>query len=174
MKELPILQENLTNTKSKLSAVQKTVQQKSKQIHQASSITEKRLAEVISLDPSNLEGSPDLVTLLAIFQERDDFNVDTENDVIKPVHEEHFLEKTFKNVVDLSSQHPEVKMDLCKERLGNIKNQLLESVKQRWIRPDRRNSMSSSVVSGTGSKRDRDEKSPDRSSRQRVISPDHH
>ena len=77
---------------------------------------------MISLDPSNLEGSLDLVPLLAILQERDDFNVDTENDVIKPVHEENFLEETFKNVVSLSSRHPEIEIDLCKERLGSIKN----------------------------------------------------
>ena len=47
-KELPLLQENLTKTKSKLTAVQKTVRQKAKQINQASSITEIRLAEAIS------------------------------------------------------------------------------------------------------------------------------
>ena len=127
---------------------------------------------MISEDPSNLEGNPDLVPLLAIFQERDDFNVDAENDVIKPVHDEHFLEETLKSLENLSSQHPEIKMDQCREGLGNIKNQLLESVKHRWIKPGRRNSMSSSIVSG-GSKRDRDDKSPParNSSRQRTSSP---
>ena len=64
---------------------------KSKQINQAASFTEKRLAKIISLDPTNLEGNPDLVPLLAILQERDDFNVDAENEVIRPVHEELFL-----------------------------------------------------------------------------------
>ena len=77
-KELPILKENLTKAKSKLLAVQNTVKQKSKQISMASTITEKRLAEAISLDPRYLKDNPHLVTLLALFQERDDFEVDTE------------------------------------------------------------------------------------------------
>ena len=171
-KELPILQESLTKSQSKLNAIQKKVQIKSKQINQAASITEKRLAEVISLDPSNLAGSLDLVPLLASLQERDDFNVDSENLEIKPVHEDSFLEETFKNVINLSSTHPEIEIDQCKERIGNIKNQLLDSVKQRWIRPGRRNSMSSSINSGTGSKRDRlEDRSEDRETRQRMASP---
>ena len=128
---------------------------------------------MISEDPSNLGGNPDLVPLLAILQERDDFNVDSENDMIKPVNEDNFLEETLKNLVNLSSQHPEIKIDQCKEGLGNVKDQLLESVKKRWIRPGRRNSMSSSNISG-GSKRDRDGKSPDRDhSRLRTNSPVH-
>ena len=58
------------------------MQIKTRQINQAASITEKRLAEVISLDPSNLAGRLDLVPLLAILQERDDFNVYSEFEVI--------------------------------------------------------------------------------------------
>ena len=174
-KELPILKEDLTKVKSQLSAVQKSVKQKSKQINQASSITEKRLAEAISLDPSYLKDNPHLVTLLAIFQERDDFDVDTENEIVKPVHEETFLKETEKNVMDLTSQQTEILPDhveQCKERLGHVKNQLLDSVKQRWIRPERRNSICS-IASSTGSKRDRSEVSPDRSNRQRTTSPIH-
>jgi regulator of replication initiation timing len=53
-KKLPTLQESLIKTTSKLSAVQKKVHQKSKQINQASFITEKRLAEAISLEPAYL------------------------------------------------------------------------------------------------------------------------
>ena len=140
-KEVPVLQENLTKAESKLNAVEKEVKLKSKQISQATVFTERRLAEMISLSPSSLEGNPDLVPMLAILQERDNFNVDEENEVMKPVHEENFLEETLKNVVDLSTQHPEIEVDECKERLGNIKNQLLESVKRRWIRSGRRNSI---------------------------------
>ena len=45
---------------------------KSKQISQATVFKERRLAEMISLSPSSLEGNPDLVPLLAILQERED------------------------------------------------------------------------------------------------------
>ena len=135
--------------------------------------TERRLAELISLKPESLDRNPDLVPLLAILQERDNFSVDTVNDVIKPVHEDQFLEETLKNVVDLSSDHPEIQIDQCKVVIGDIKNQLLESVKNRWIRPDRRNSIGGSSVVSAGSKRDRDDVSCERNSRQRRSSPIH-
>ena len=56
--------------------------------------------------------------------------------------------------------------ELCKECLGHVKNQLLESVKQRWIKAGRRDSIVSigSIVSGS-SKRDREEDPEDRSHR---------
>ena len=145
---------------------------KTKQISQATAFTERRLAEMISLYPSSLNGNPDLVPLLAILQERDNFIVDVDNDEIRPVHDELFLGETLKTVVDLSSQNPEIQIEECKERLGTIKNQLLNSVKQRWIRPDRRQSIGSSIISG-GSKRDREDQALDRVSKQRTLSPNH-
>ena len=169
--ELPNLKENLTKTKSHLSAVQKTVKQKSKQINQASTITEKCLAEAINLDPSYLKHDPHLVTLLAIFQDRDDFEVDTENQVIKPVHEDTFIQETVKNVTEFANEQDDSVQGLCMKRLGDAKNLLLESVKQRWIPPGRRDSISSNI-SGV-SKRDRDEDITDRSNRLRTVSPIH-
>ena len=168
-----MLQENLTKAESKLGPLKKVVKIKTKQLSQASAFTERRLAKRISFDPANLEGNPDLVPLLAILQERDNFNVDSENEVIKPVHEEEFLLETLKNVEDISSQDPSIEIDHCKEILGSVKNQLLESVKQRWIRPGRRNSMGSSVLSGGSTKRDREDRSVDKNSRLRVTSPNH-
>ena len=108
------------------------------------------------------------------FQERDDFDVDTENQIIKPVHEESFLKETVKNVMVLASKlenHSE-KEELWKERLGHVKNQLLESVKQRGIKTGRRDSIGSigSIVSGS-SKRDKEEDPEGRSHRIRTSSP---
>ena len=140
-------------------------------MNQASAFTERRLAELISLNPNSLDVNPDLVPLLAILQERDNFSVDTENEVIKPVHEEQFLSETLKNVESLHLENPDIKVDQCREVIGNIKNQLLESVKKRWIRPDRRLSIGGSSVVSSGSKRDREETSLERSSRQRRSSP---
>ena len=108
--------------------------------------------------------------LLAILQERDNFSVDSENEVIRPVHEDHFLSETLKNVENLSSEHPEIQVEQCKEVISNIKKQLLESVKQRWIRPGRRQSIGGSSIVSCGSKRDREESSFERSSRQRRSS----
>ena len=89
----------MTKLKSELNAVQKAARQKANRINQATAITEKRLAEAISLDPSYLRDTPHLVTLLAVFQERDDFDVDSENGVVKPVHEDTFLKETAENVL---------------------------------------------------------------------------
>lgn len=171
-KDFPEMQEDLTKLKSKLVAVQKTVRQKSNQINQAAAITEKRLAEAISLDPSYLRDTPHLVTLLAVFQERDDFDIDAENKVVKPVHEEAFLKETVKNMMNLSnleSENQHIEIEQCKERLGDVKNQLLESVKQRWIRPGRRDSFGSQA--SYNSKRDREDDTDfDRSNRPRTLS----
>ena len=147
--------------------------QKNNQISHASSITEKKLAQAISLDPTYLKDNPHLVTLLAVFQERDDFEVDTENEVIKPVHEDSFLKETLKTVLDLASQSSEslpVQVDLCKERLGDVKNQLLESVKQRWIRPGRRDSIGS-ITSNNSKRKSGDDVSSEKMSRTRIASP---
>ena len=166
------LQENLTKAESKLTAVEKVVKLKTKQLSQATAFTERRLAEMISLGHSSLEGNPDLIPLLAILQERDNLNVDRERDEITPVHEENFLGETLKTVFDKSSRNPEIQFDQCKERLGSVKNQLLDSVKQRWIKQGsgRRHSIGSSIMSG-GSKRDREDQSQDRNNRQRTTSP---
>ena len=83
VKEIPHLKENLSKSESKLCAVQKSVKVKVRQLNQASAFTERRLAELISLNPNSLDINPDLVPLLAILQERDNFSVDTENEVIK-------------------------------------------------------------------------------------------
>ena len=171
-KEVPQLKENLTKAESKINAVEKAVRIKNKQISQATAFTERRLAEMISLNPASLDGNPDLVPLLAILQERDNFNVDVDNDEIRPVHEDLFLGETLRAVVDISGRNPEIEIDKCKERIGTIKNQLLNSVKQRWIRPDRRHSIGSSIMSG-GSKRDREDQSMDRVSKPRTVSPNH-
>ena len=88
------------------------------------------------------------------------------------MHEADFLCETLKNVKSLSSRDPGIVLEECKVRLGDVKNQLLESVKQRWIRPGRRNSMGNSIMSGA-SKRDREDKSMDRINRQRITSPSH-
>ena len=170
VKEIPYLKENLSKAESKLCAVQKSVKVKAHQLNQASSFTERRLAELISLNPESLDGNPDLVPLLAILQERDNFSVDTENQVIKPVHEDSFLSETLKNVESLHSEHPDIKVEQCKKVIGTIKNQLLESVKSRWIKPDRRQSIGGSSVVSTGSKRDREETAVERSNKQRRSS----
>ena len=60
--------------------------------------------------------------------------------------------------------------DLCMERLGNVRNLVLESVKKRWIKSGRRGSTASQL--STSSKRDRTgENLAEKNSRSRVSSP---
>ena len=81
------------------------------------------------------------------------------------------MKETIKNVMELTTKNSEllpIQADQCQERLGDVKNQLLESVKKRWIRSgSRRNSICSE--SSVYSKRDRDEElSSERSNRPRT------
>ena len=94
--------------------------------------------------------------------------MDQDSEVVKPVHENDFMMETKKNIMEITatnSEMPKIQVDLCKERLGDVKNQLLETVKSRWIRPDQRNS----ICSDASSKRDRDDDSvAEKSSRPRT------
>ena len=65
-------------------------QKQARQIH-ALKIPELEVAQSIKSDPGFLRSNPHLISLLALFQERDDFEVDEENMVVKPVNEEQFL-----------------------------------------------------------------------------------
>ena len=61
--------------------------------------------------------------------------------------------------------------ELLKERLGEVRNLVLDSVKNRWIKRGRRNS-AASLLSLNSSKRYReDDMLAEKSSRQRVVSP---
>ena len=71
------------------------------------------------------------------------------------------------NLSEQQSEEPPIEINLCKERLGEIKNQLLDSVKQCWISPGRRDSIGSQA--SINSKRDReDDLASDRTNRPRI------
>ena len=119
-----------------------------------------------------MTNNPHLISLLSLFQDRDDFNVDTENDTVEPVQEQEFLKGVVKDIEALTSQSDvsSSEAELYKERLGEVKNLVLTSVKKRWIRSGRRDSTASQM--SFNSKRGReDDVLAKKDSRPRVTSP---
>ena len=176
--ELPELKEQVTKLTKQLEAEKKDKALKESRVSKAMRITEERVAEAIKTDYTFLVDNPQLITLLALFQERSEFDVDVENEVVKPIEDQGFLEVITNHIESIT--HPgelPVPMDLVKERVGEVKNKVLEGLKRRWIRKDgngasRRHSISSMI--SNQSKRDRESLEPDaRNNRPRVISPNH-
>ena len=165
--QLPPMQEELLKTKKE--AMQKAQSIKTNLFRQAAQVTEHKVAETIRTDPSFLTNSPHLVPLLSLFQDRDEFSIDTENDMVKPIVEEEFLKGIAMNI-DATAQQKETlpsETELYMERLGEVRNLVLENVKKRWIRPGRRDS----IASQTSSKRGREDDIFSRTSRPRAVSP---
>ena len=135
-------------------------------------ITEHRVAEAIKSDFTFLTENPELLSLLALFQDRDDFNVDSENKIIEPIKEDAFLENISKSIQDPNAS-PDFEVELAKERLGEVKNKIIEGLKGRWIKPGcngRRDSIGS--FASDKSKRCRESLETDpRNSKMRVTSP---
>ena len=155
--QLPALQETLMKTKMELAALQKSQTLKATRFRQAASVTEQKVAETIRYDSNFLSNNPHLISLLALFQDRNDFNVDADNDTVEPVFEHEFLKGVGKTIDDIAAKTELLpsEAELLKERLGEVKNQVLESVKKRWIRPGRRDSSASQM--SRLSKRDRED-----------------
>ena len=70
--------------------------------------TEHRVAEAIKSDYSFLTDNPHFISLLALFQERDNFEVDVDQDIVKPIQEEGFLQIISKDISDMENL-PKVK-----------------------------------------------------------------
>ena len=172
-KQLPNLQENLLKAKMELEAMQKAQNLKTNRFRKAALVTEQKVAETIRTDPSFLTNNPHLISLLSLFQDRDDFNVDTENGMVRPVQEKDFLKGIVKDIESLSNQTDVTssESDLYKERLGEVKNLVLESVKKRWIRPGRRDSTASLMSSNSKRGREGEDDILSKISRSRAASP---
>ena len=167
--QLPSLQEELLKTKKEMEAMQKSQQIKTNLFRQAAQVTEHKVAETIKSDPSFLTNNPHLIPLLSLFQDRDDFTIDAENDTVKPIQEDEFL-KNIAIVIDCQSQEKDTtssEAELFKERLGEVRNLVLENAKKRWIRRGRRDS----IGSQTSSKRGREDEMILKNSRPREKSP---
>ena len=99
--------------------------------------------------------------------------------MVKPILEEGFLQVISQDINDISQlSELKVPMDMVKERVGEVKNKVLEGLKGRWIKQSsggggtRRNSVSSLVSSQ--SKRDRESLEYfERTNKQRTTSPSH-
>ena len=140
-------------------------------------ITEHRVADAIKADYAFLTDNPQMISLLALFQERDNFEVDSATETVKPIQEDGFLQVVSQDIHEMTqlSELP-VPMDLVKERLGAVKNKVLESLKGRWIKAgeggSRPRRYSNASWISTQSKRNRSSvESDERTNRQRVDSP---
>ena len=102
--------------------------------------------QVFKSNHTTITQHPQLISLLALFQDRDDFIVDHENQTVKPVQEEHFLEEISKDI-ELLSQEKDLPLprDMYKERLGDVKNKLLDGLKVRWMKSGTRGSTASQL-----------------------------
>ena len=98
--------------------------------------------------------------------------MDPEKKIIEPIKEDTFLENICKTINE-PGEAPDFEVELAKERLGEVKNRVIEGLKGRWIKPqgrERRESVGSFV--STKSKRDRESLETDmRYSKPRVASP---
>ena len=168
--QLPAMQEELLKTRKEMEAMLKAQNIKSNIFRQAAQVTEHKVAETIRTDPGFLTNNPHLIPLLSLFQDRDEFSIDAENDMVTPIREEEFLKGIAMNI-EASAQQKETlpsETELYKERLGEIRNLVLENVKKRWIRPGRRDS----IASHSSSKRGRDMEVFSRTIKPRAVSPE--
>ena len=168
--EIPSLMEKVTKTTKQLEAERAAQKIKNNKFHQAMKITEQQVSESIKADHSLVNQHPQLISMLALFQDRDNFILDFENQVVKPIQEDCFLEEISKDIEELSQQQElPLPRELYKERLGDVKSKLLEGLKVRWMKRDRRGSTASLL--STRSKREREDEADNRSSRLRTSSP---
>ena len=170
--KMPALEQELKNTKAVLRARRKEQAMEDVQFKLAKNITEQRTAENIKNSPSCPSIYPHLVSMIVVFQERDQFTVDPATADIKPNKEEYFLQ-TICNDVNLYADQedsPLFSKQDYKERLLSLKSKVLEKIKEdkRFfpgtsdsliVRAGRRDSTSS-----TSSKRLLEGKGEDRSS----------
>ena len=98
-------------------------------------ITEQRVAEAIKADFGFLSENPQIISLLALFQEREDFEIDLESETVKPINEEAFLPIINENIAEKTDiADLNIPMELVKERFGDVRNKVLEGLKVRWIK----------------------------------------
>ena len=123
----------------------------------AKKVVEQRVAEAIKFDHDFLAGNPHLIALLSTFLDKEDFELDTKLDLVKPAENEAFLKTVYD---DLATVDDKVESEQCQERFGQVKNMILEKMKNDGrYRNGRRNSISGSQ---TSEKRKHDDSSSER------------
>ena len=139
--DMNVLKQKLVESEAKLKTEMnntKTAQLKLKHVEKVAS---QRILESMPF-PNFEEDSNHLTMLLATVQENDDFEYNAETDRIEPRSAAEFLKKIQENCQD----NPETA-----EKLGLIRNKVLEKLK-RTVRRERRQSMSGSTCSRSSSR----------------------
>ena len=157
--EVTELKESLTKAKAKLKIVNNLSTNSKKRLSYAKNVTEQRMVEAILTETPH--EVPHLASIYSATLNEDEFEMDESSNLIKPLSD-NFLKKVEENC-DLSNETQ-------KERLNNLKNQILEKVKLTRNRRDRSRSTGST---GSSFKRSHENPSPEKRSptRPRLNSP---
>ena len=124
IKTMNELRETLTKVKAENNHIKKTSKQLTQKLNLTRKTSELKLAEIISTGVTMESDSPHLVTALSATLCEDDFELDVENDQIKPKNEA-FLRNIEQNC-DLTDAGQ-------KERFGQVRNQVLDRFKKLLI-----------------------------------------
>ena len=124
IKTMNEMRETLTKVKAENNHIKKTSKQLTQKLNLTRKTSELKLAEIISTGVTMESDSPHLVTAFSATLCEDDFELDVENDQIKP-RNESFLKNIEQNC-DLTDAGQ-------KERFGQIRNQVLDRFKKLLI-----------------------------------------
>ena len=132
-------QENESN--KKFSTELKTVKEKLKnqsmmllkeeaRLSHANKLSEMRAVEVITSDPHPLQDDPHLLSMLALLQDRDLFEVDPILDLISPISEDTYLGTISEGVSDFLDKNPKVPREIYLKKVNVMKEQVLIKLKE--------------------------------------------
>jgi hypothetical protein len=139
---MPALQENLLKMRAQLHLAVKTTNIAQNKLKFARKVTEERLKECLPVPSFVNEHSKVLITLMSTFMDEESFEIDPDTDSLKP--REDFL----KDIEDSIGKDSEGQ--LVKERFEDVKNKLVERVKES-VAKNRERKMSTSSIGSISS-----------------------
>ena len=129
---MPALIQELKNTKAVLKSRKEEQRIGEARFNLANKIAEERIAETVRTSPDFMTDNPHLISMLAVFQERDQFEVDVLTGDIKPNNEDDFLKVIADDVIKFAKQtdHSPFTIDQYKDRLKELKSHVLGKMKE--------------------------------------------
>ena len=130
--KMPALIQELKNTRAILRTRRDEQNVNDSRLKLARKFAEQRMAEAIKSDTMFLTNNPHLISMLAVFQERDQFLVDPVTADIKPLNEDNFLKAIKDDVIKFSEEeeNPPFNKLQYNERIDEVKNQVHEKMKE--------------------------------------------
>ena len=99
-------------------------------ISHANKLTEMKAVEFITSDPHPLQDDPHLLSMLALLQDRDQFEVDPVLHLISPISEDTFLCTISEGVSNFLAKNPKVPRESYLEKVKVMKEQVLVKLKE--------------------------------------------